>query len=373
MNGHQNGVDDEAVQRVELLTSEAAADEKSRAKANRLAERKAQLKAEILSLKSQLQDERAHVAEIEHEFSIERRELYEQIGRTEKERNDAQWRVGELEAECERKNAEIENLRRRPAVEEEMVFQENSQRLEARRPSQQGDMDDMQSELHELSKRKYELDMELGRTREERDQAKHTIGDLENHVHYLEKELWIACEKKAELERASGNTDHLQHELQGLSGRARWLEEQCEGKQNRINELEHDFHRWNQYRDMLKRQMNDAFLIKKEPYVDRNKWLLSMWNEDDSRDYCRTWFEIEPHLTVNAHTVYLIGSFVNWECALMCTLHPHGKYGVWVDLPRARYEFRFMVDGHWVTSDRYGKLWNDYGTENNWRVVEHNE
>jgi hypothetical protein len=54
----------------------------------------------------------------------------------------------------------------------------------------------------------------------------------------------------------------------------------------------------------------------------------SMSAEDS--DYQRVWFEIDAP---GAITVFLQGSFVNWECGLLCmeTGDNTGRKGVWVN------------------------------------------
>ncbi|CAD6189398.1 unnamed protein product [Caenorhabditis auriculariae] len=63
--------------------------------------------------------------------------------------------------------------------------------------------------------------------------------------------------------------------------------------------------------------------------------------------------------------VFLTGSFTNWQCALRCEKQTNGKKGVSVDLPRGRYEFRFLVSGQWKTSGDYSLVPNGLGGMNN--------
>ena len=37
----------------------------------------------------------------------------------------------------------------------------------------------------------------------------------------------------------------------------------------------------------------------------------------------------------------LQGSFLNWEAALVCRHMGNGRFGVWVDLPKGKYEFKY--------------------------------
>jgi hypothetical protein len=69
----------------------------------------------------------------------------------------------------------------------------------------------------------------------------------------------------------------------------------------------------------------------------------------------------------------LQGSFFNWECALLCD-HVDGpdssRRGVWVDIPVGRHEFRYYADGQWLTTGHFPTVPNEFGSLNNWRIVE---
>ncbi|KIH66216.1 hypothetical protein ANCDUO_03456 [Ancylostoma duodenale] len=81
--------------------------------------------------------------------------------------------------------------------------------------------------------------------------------------------------------------------------------------------------------------------------------------------------------------VFVMGSFLNWQCALKCDPIGEGRKGVTVDLPRGRqvpridllcterrHEFRFLVDGKWQTSSTYTKVPNGFGGDNNLLWIE---
>ncbi|CAJ0573886.1 unnamed protein product, partial [Mesorhabditis spiculigera] len=78
-------------------------------------------------------------------------------------------------------------------------------------------------------------------------------------------------------------------------------------------------------------------------------------------------FEIEAP---EAKTVFLAGSFLNWEVALLCRPLGNGRHGVSVDVPRGQYDFKFLVDGEWRASQCYHISNNEYGSLNNSRTVE---
>ncbi|ETN82688.1 hypothetical protein NECAME_01973 [Necator americanus] len=95
----------------------------------------------------------------------------------------------------------------------------------------------------------------------------------------------------------------------------------------------------------------------------------------------------------SSQDVFVMGSFLNWQCALKCDPIGEGKKGITVDLPRGRqrlsleyeigmfqgiellfaerrHEFRFLIDGKWVTSSLYTKVPNGFGGDNNLLWVE---
>ncbi|KAM3728086.1 Adventurous-gliding motility protein [Dirofilaria immitis] len=154
-------------------------------------------------------------------------------------------------------------------------------------------------------------------------------------------------------------------ELEAGMAHKEWLLDQA---QQKIYELDQMY----RFRDTTKSVLDGAFLIKKQPSDDRYKWRLAMWNEsspEDLKDYRRIWFEIRAP---TSKIVLLSASFVSWECCLLCQKleNDADKFGVWVDIPPGRYEFLFIVDGQWRTSENYATCWNEHGTHNNWRHVD---
>ena len=55
--------------------------------------------------------------------------------------------------------------------------------------------------------------------------------------------------------------------------------------------------------------------------------------------------------SVWANRVYLVGDFNNWNpCASPFQRLHNGVWSITLDLPaRRRYEFRYLIDGHWCT------------------------
>lgn len=106
--------------------------------------------------------------------------------------------------------------------------------------------------------------------------------------------------------------------------------------------------------------LEESFVIHKEPFVDRHKWSLTMWYAcfvlsrsaliivvcrsqlNVAQPLVRTWFELENCNPRDPRMVYLLGSFFNWECAVLMTEHEDGKWGVWIDLPPGRCMFPML-------------------------------
>ncbi|KAH7711142.1 Protein F46H5.7 a [Aphelenchoides avenae] len=70
-----------------------------------------------------------------------------------------------------------------------------------------------------------------------------------------------------------------------------------------------------------------------------------------------------------ASEVLLIGSFTDWEHSLHCQPDGRGNFGIFVELPPGRHEFRFKRDDRWFTPDHYAKVRNRFGSENNIIVI----
>ncbi|CAI4225694.1 unnamed protein product [Auanema sp. JU1783] len=68
--------------------------------------------------------------------------------------------------------------------------------------------------------------------------------------------------------------------------------------------------------------------------------------------------------------VFVLSSFLNWQCAVRCDVNREGKTGVVLDLPRGKHEFRFLKNGSWTTSPLYSAIPNGFGGFNNLVIVE---
>jgi len=68
--------------------------------------------------------------------------------------------------------------------------------------------------------------------------------------------------------------------------------------------------------------------------------------------------------------VCLAGNFTSWQPQAM-TKQKNGSYVTTLDMESGRYEYKFMVDGNWLTDpDNEARVMNKHGTLNSVLVVE---
>ena len=66
-----------------------------------------------------------------------------------------------------------------------------------------------------------------------------------------------------------------------------------------------------------------------------------------------------------AQTVSLVGSFSEWKDYRPMKRDVWGNWRTWVALEPGRYEYRFLVDGHWANDpDCSHRAPNAFGSEN---------
>lgn len=73
-------------------------------------------------------------------------------------------------------------------------------------------------------------------------------------------------------------------------------------------------------------------------------------------------FEIEAP---KASKVLIAGSFNNWRAETSLKKQPSGKWTATVALPPGTHQFRYLVDGNWVTAPGTRTVANPYGSANN--------
>ncbi|VDK53640.1 unnamed protein product [Anisakis simplex] len=267
------------------------------------------------------------------------------------------------------------------------------------------DLDELSEELIKVSRNKYDLQEKLKRVEKEAEASKERVLFLESEARRMGEELWIANERVANQGRELGD---VHGQLSWLKSENERLSKEMEEEKRKAGGVDYSKYEemsravdtlrveksklewnlgevtqwWNdakwrhesllQFRDQAKNTLDGTFLIRKQPSDGRYKWRLAMWDEnspDDLKEYRRVWFETTAP---EAKRVFLSATFVNWECALVCNKfdEANGKFGVWVDIPPGRYEFLFVVDGEWKTSELYPTVPNDFGSQNNWRYID---
>ncbi|KRY70152.1 hypothetical protein T4A_7973 [Trichinella pseudospiralis] len=171
---------------------------------------------------------------------------------------------------------------------------------------------------------------------------------------------------EAALQQLSNVYECIQVDISTLMDKAKWYEGEKEYFKKEMEKFSEKCIELQDQNICNASQFEDAFIVNKEPYVDRQKWILSMLKlkKENMR---RVQFEITaPH----SHQVYLVGSFYNWECALLMHQRPNEKWELGLYVPVGRHEFRFIQNGQWCTDEHYATCPNDYGTLNNWLIVE---
>ncbi|KRY29414.1 hypothetical protein T01_7133 [Trichinella spiralis] len=171
---------------------------------------------------------------------------------------------------------------------------------------------------------------------------------------------------EAALQQLNNVYECIQVDISTLMDKAKWYEGEKEYFKKEMEKFSEKCIELQDQNICNASQFEDAFIVNKEPYVDRQKWILSMLKlkKENMR---HVQFEITaPH----SHQVYLVGSFYNWECALLMHQRPNEKWELGLDVPVGRHEFRFIQNGQWCTDEQYATCPNDYGTLNNWLIVE---
>lgn len=81
---------------------------------------------------------------------------------------------------------------------------------------------------------------------------------------------------------------------------------------------------------------------------------------------------VDFNLTMpQAHSVALAGSFNNWDVnRTPMRKDQAGEWKTTIWLPKGRYEYRFVVDGQWVSDPKAeGDVRNPFGTSNSVLIV----
>uniref|UniRef100_A0A915ECC3 AMP-activated protein kinase glycogen-binding domain-containing protein n=1 Tax=Ditylenchus dipsaci TaxID=166011 RepID=A0A915ECC3_9BILA len=287
-----------------------------------------ELEGELSHVKHSLEEAQRRNSELENHSELRREidNLRQEKGHLEwrttelnQAYNDAKWRIGELEAEVGRKSDHIQYLE--SGGGDQRNFEEERRNLHR--------------QLDELRDQKSKVEWRLGEVKQFWNDSKWRINELEECVKQKDSQLRDASFKAQQMaeSRPQSNSNISERVLTQLS--------------------------------------NGSFIISKQPHGDRHRWNMVTWDNlvCQNADLRRVWFEVNAE---GANEVFLIGSFVSWECALLCTPLPDdaSRRGVWIDLPPGRHQFRFIRDGSWFTASEYSQENNEFGGTNNWLSVE---
>ncbi|KHJ40370.1 hypothetical protein D918_09562, partial [Trichuris suis] len=179
--------------------------------------------------------------------------------------------------------------------------------------------------------------------------------------------LRISCETRGKPPDDRSIREQLEKQLHEMTDKAKWYEGEKEHFKSELTNCAQRCRELQSICDQIAHLPDDTFWVQKQPYVDRNRWILCQWGEIKKNPTRRILFETK---LPDAHQIYLCLSCFNWECALLMHRRNDGTWYLWVDVPAGRHEFRFMQDGQWHSSRDYNCCWNDYGSDNNWVVID---
>nr|CAD2169294.1 unnamed protein product [Meloidogyne enterolobii] len=162
-------------------------------------------------------------------------------------------------------------------------------------------------------------------------------------------------------EEKNSNYEALEIKLKNMEGKNKFLEKEMEKANETIDALTNSIKTLG--------GINDALLIKKQPRKDRGD-KSTLLNIENSLKIPMQKIRLDTNSNGDKD-IFLIGSFLNWECALICDpiKGEPNKKGVLVELPVGRHEFCFICDGKWYTESKYEECLNNFGTKNNWIVI----
>uniref|UniRef100_A0A183BVQ0 AMPK1_CBM domain-containing protein n=1 Tax=Globodera pallida TaxID=36090 RepID=A0A183BVQ0_GLOPA len=310
------------------------------------------------------------------------------LGEVSQQCHDTKWRLGEVEAtlahrdwELDQANNRIKQLETSVAATPSATINDELERLREELTRKVEEKSKVEWKLGEVNQcwndakwRLGELEAETAHRSHLLDRAHHQIGELErrleNNLSYedMRREKEALEDRLNELSKTFDGTKWRKGEVEEQKRKLEWRLDEMTHWWNdakwRIGELESDLvHKGNaninrrngvgdeqnmtvNLEQRLKELLRDGtLLIRKQPHLDRHKWKLLTFENALKEEVRlrRCWFDADSE---GHKEVFLIGSFVNWECALLCEPFPErpSRRGLWLDLPPGRYEFRFLRD-----------------------------
>ncbi|KAI1722969.1 glycogen recognition site of AMP-activated protein kinase domain-containing protein [Ditylenchus destructor] len=329
-----------------------------------------QLESVLATPVTNMSEELKHLREEVRKLTDQKSTVDWKLGEVTQWWNDAKWRIGELEGQLSHKHHQLDEAHRRISELQNQGHAEIS--------------DDFRRELESLRHDKGHLEWRVSELDKAWNDAKWRVGELEAEVRHKNDQI-----RHLESDGNSGNMQRILNELKDQKSTIEWrlgeitqywndakwrvgeLQEHLNQKEHQLKDayaqLEANRNSSQQTSERALTQLSESFVIRKQPHGDRHRWNLVTWENINQRngDLRRVWFDINAE---GANEVFLMGSFLNWECALVCERLPDdpNRRGIWVEIPAGRHQFRFLRDGQWHTASNYPQEYNEFGGSNNW-------
>ncbi|KRX93241.1 hypothetical protein T4E_7065 [Trichinella pseudospiralis] len=261
---------------------------------------------------------------------------------------------------------EMENYELKAKLRENQHFIRNPQNSQMKQ--------DVQKKYEELSAELYKAYLELQKVRSELAHSKSMQNSEDGH--------------QAE-NRQTENMDNMVREIDALkasldreTSRADWYHGEVEYFRRRVQELENEIHRRSSEHahndsafrecERLQAQLHDMTNKAKwyegeKEYFKREMENYSSRSSNENKQFRHVIFK---YACATAHQVYLTASFYNWECAILMNKQDDGIWSIGIDVPLGRHEFRFLQLQNCDCSSHHPTCYNDYGSLNNWIMVE---
>nr|CAD2179325.1 unnamed protein product [Meloidogyne enterolobii] len=268
------------------------------------------------------------------------------IGELKQLYNDAKWRVGELEAETMHRSTLLDEAHHK--------IGELERRLEGNLPLI--NECEYSKQLNEMEKKYNDTKWRLGEVEAE-------LNNLKNREQQLNNELSKNIELKSKVEWRLGEVMQFLNDAKWRIGE---LEASIEHRNQQLQDINETQSELNSFKTLG--GINGALIIKRQPRNDRHKWTLLTIENSLKMPLHKILLETNSN---GNGDIFLIGSFLNWECALICDSinGKPNKKGVLLELPKGRHEFCFICEGKWYTESLYEDCWNEFGTKNNWIII----
>ncbi|KRZ19003.1 hypothetical protein T4B_11332 [Trichinella pseudospiralis] len=272
-------------------------------------------------------------------------------------KQDVQKKYEELSAELYKAYLELQKVRSELAHSKSMQNSEDGHQAENR---QTENMDNMVREIDAL---KASLDRETSRA----DWYHGEVEYFRRRVQELENEIHRRSSEHAHNDSAFRECERLQAQLHDMTNKAKWYEGEKEYFKREMENYSSRCAELDKYNCTIKNIINEALIVRKDPYYDRQKWNLAQVSSNENKQFRHVIFK---YACATAHQVYLTASFYNWECAILMNKQDDGIWSIGIDVPLGRHEFRFLQLQNCDCSSHHPTCYNDYGSLNNWIMVE---